>query len=154
MKKYAIGTSQSRVTVSDHTLHTMRQLRVGGVLWADRSRGSLISNETMFANNMARVGGVMVMDRATVNGHASRFTNNQVNFSLLYMTESTVHWSGVTFLAMTNGSLQTLLYLWCTAEPEERQQRCGIVVVVRRWSCPAHTGNEVTCCMGSVEEWL
>ena len=32
-------------------------------------------------------------------------------------------------------------YSWCTAT-----KAC---VVVRRWSCPAHIGNEVSSCMGS-----
>ena len=56
---------------------------------------------------MARVGGVMVTDRTTVNGHASRFTNNRAIFSLFYMTASTVHWSSVTLFNNT-GSLHVL----------------------------------------------
>ena len=32
--------------------------------------------------------------------------------------------------------------IWYTAGLKERQRR-GVGVVVRRWSCPAHTGNEV-----------
>ena len=42
--------------------------------------------------------------------------------------------------------------IWCTAGPEERQQRRWVGVVMRRWSCPAHTGNKVSFCMGGVTE--
>ena len=33
-----------------------------------------------------------------------------------------------------------------TVGPEERQRRCEVGVVVRRWCCSAHTGNEVSSC--------
>ena len=36
---------------------------------------------------------------------------------------------------------------------EESQQRCEVGVVVR-WYCSAHTGNEVSFCVGSVVEQL
>ena len=36
--------------------------------------------------------------------------------------------------------------------PKERQQRCEVGVVVRRWCCSAHTGNEVSSCVGGVVE--
>ena len=39
-----------------------------------------------------------------------------------------------------------------TVGPEERQQRCEVGVVVRRCFCSAHTGNEVSSCVGSVVE--
>ena len=31
--------------------------------------------------------------------------------------------------------------------PEERQQTCEVGVVVMRWYCSAHTGNEVSSCV-------
>ena len=37
-----------------------------------------------------------------------------------------------------------------TIGPEERQQKCEVGVVARRWCCSAHTGNEVSSCVGSV----
>ena len=39
-----------------------------------------------------------------------------------------------------------------TIGPEERQRRCEVGVVVRRWCCSAHTGNEVSSCVGGVVE--
>ena len=39
-----------------------------------------------------------------------------------------------------------------TVGPEERQQRCEVGVIVRRWCCSTHTGNEVSYCMGGVVE--
>ena len=39
-----------------------------------------------------------------------------------------------------------------TVGPEERQRRCEVGVVVRRWCCSAHTGNEVSSCVGGVVE--
>ena len=36
--------------------------------------------------------------------------------------------------------------------PEERQQRCEVCMIVRRWCCSAHTGNEVSYCVGGVVE--
>ena len=36
--------------------------------------------------------------------------------------------------------------------PEERQRGCEVGVTVRRWCCSAHTGNEVSSCLGSVAE--
>ena len=30
-----------------------------------------------------------------------------------------------------------------TVRPEERQRRCEVCVVVRRWRCSAHTGSEL-----------
>ena len=77
-------TSQSRVTISGHTLFAYNEARAGGVLWVDR--GSLILNETMLANNMVRVGGIMVMDRATVNAHASRLILLTIEQILAYST--------------------------------------------------------------------
>ena len=41
-----------------------------------------------------------------------------------------------------------------TVGPEERRRRCEVGVVVRRWCCSAHTGNEVSSCVGSVVEQL
>ena len=37
-----------------------------------------------------------------------------------------------------------------TVRPEERQRRCEVGVVVWRWCCSAHTGNEVCSCVGGV----
>ena len=34
----------------------------------------------------------------------------------------------------------------------ERQRRCEVCVVVRMWCCSAHTGNEVSSCVGGVAE--
>ena len=39
-----------------------------------------------------------------------------------------------------------------TVGREERQRRCEVGVVVRRCFCSAHTGNEVSSCVGSVVE--
>ena len=39
-----------------------------------------------------------------------------------------------------------------TVGPEERQRRCEVGVVVSRWCCSAHTGNEVSSCVGGVVE--
>ena len=39
-----------------------------------------------------------------------------------------------------------------SVEPEERQRRCEVDVVVRRWCCSTHTGNEVSSCVGGVVE--
>ena len=36
--------------------------------------------------------------------------------------------------------------------PEERQPRREVGVIVRRWCCSAHTGNEVSSCVGGVVE--
>ena len=38
-----------------------------------------------------------------------------------------------------------------TVGPEDRQRRCE---VVWWWCCSAHTGNEVSSCVGGVAEWL
>ena len=45
----------------------------------------------------------------------------------------------------------TPVFVW-TVGPEERQQKCAVGVVVRRWCCSSHTGNEVSSCVGSVAE--
>ena len=39
-----------------------------------------------------------------------------------------------------------------TVGPEKRQRRYEVGVVVRRWCCSAHTGNEVSSCVGGVVE--
>ena len=39
-----------------------------------------------------------------------------------------------------------------TVGPEERQRRCEVGVIVRRCCCSAHTGNEVSSCVGGVME--
>ena len=39
-----------------------------------------------------------------------------------------------------------------TVGPKERQGRCEVGVVVRRWCCSTHTGNEVSPCVGGVAE--
>ena len=41
-----------------------------------------------------------------------------------------------------------------TIGPEERQRRCEVGVVVRRWCYSAYTGNEVSSCVGGVVEQL
>ena len=39
-----------------------------------------------------------------------------------------------------------------TVGSEERRGRCEAGVVLRRWCCFAHTGNEVSPCVGGVAE--
>ena len=39
-----------------------------------------------------------------------------------------------------------------TVRPEERQRRREVCVVLRRWCCSSHTGNEVSSCVGGVVE--
>ena len=45
----------------------------------------------------------------------------------------------------------TSVFVW-TVGPEERQRRCEVGAVVRRWCCSAYTGNKVSSCVGGVEE--
>ena len=45
----------------------------------------------------------------------------------------------------------TCVFVW-TVGPEKRQRRCKVGVTVRRWCCSAHTGNEVSSCVGGVAE--
>ena len=47
----------------------------------------------------------------------------------------------------------TSVFVW-TVGPEEGQQRCEVGIVVSRWCCSAHTGNEVSSCMGGMAERL
>ena len=53
-------------------------------------------------------------------------------------------WQEVNGEAISVNAADYSCVIWCTAGLEERQRRCGVGVVVRRWSCPAHTGNEVS----------
>ena len=46
----------------------------------------------------------------------------------------------------------TSVIVW-TLGPEDGQQRCEVGVIVWR-CCSAHTGNEVSSCVGGVVEWL
>ena len=50
-----------------------------------------------------------------------------------------------------NEAKHTSVLVW-TVGPEERRGRCEAVVVVRRWCCSAHTGNDVSPCVGGVAE--
>ena len=43
-------------------------------------------------------------------------------------------------------------YTGVIVRQEERQGRCEVGVVVRRWCCSAYTGNEVSSCVGGVAE--
>ena len=45
----------------------------------------------------------------------------------------------------------TSVIVW-TVGLEERQRRCEVSIVVSRWFCSAHTGNEVSSCVGGVVE--
>ena len=45
----------------------------------------------------------------------------------------------------------TSVIVW-TVGPEERQRRCEVGVVMRRWCCSTHTGNKVSSCVGGVVE--
>ena len=63
-------------------------------------------------------------------------------------------WQEVKSEAMSVNEADYSSVILCTAGPEERQRRCGVGVVVRRWSYPAHTGNEVSSCVGSEAERL
>ena len=53
-------------------------------------------------------------------------------------------------MAVNEEANYTSVFVW-TVGPEERQGRCEAGVVVR-WCCSAHTGNEVSPCVGSVAE--
>ena len=50
-----------------------------------------------------------------------------------------------------NEAKHTSVLVW-TVGLEERRGRGEAVVVVRRWCCSAHTGNEVSHCVGGVAE--
>ena len=47
-------------------------------------------------------------------------------------------------------------YHWWTllaAKLRGRRRGCEVGVVARRMCCPAHTGNEVSCCVDGVVKW-
>ena len=46
-------------------------------------------------------------------------------------------------MAVNEADYTSVIVVW-TVGPEEWQQRCEVGVVVRRWCCSAHTGNEVS----------
>ena len=50
-----------------------------------------------------------------------------------------------------NEANYTSVFVW-TVGPEERRGRFEVGVVVRRLCCSAHTGNEVSPCVGGVAE--
>ena len=62
-------------------------------------------------------------------------------------------WQEVKDEAMAVNEADHSVIVW-TVGPEERQQRCEVGVVVRRWCCSAHTGNEVSSCVSGVVEHL
>ena len=61
-------------------------------------------------------------------------------------------WQEVKGEAMSVNAADYSCVIWCTAGPEEGNKRCGVGVVARRWSCSAHTGNEVSS-WWAVCEW-
>ena len=63
-------------------------------------------------------------------------------------------WQEVKGEAMAvNEAAYTSVIVW-TVGPEGRRHTREVGVVVRRWCCFAHTGNEVSSCVGSVAEQL
>ena len=56
--------------------------------------------------------------------------------------------------AMAVNEAEYISVIVWTVGLEDRQRRCEVSVVVRRWCCSAHTGNEVSSCVGGVAEWL
>ena len=49
-------------------------------------------------------------------------------------------------MAVNEADHTSVIVIVRTVGLEERQQRCEVCVVVRRWCCSAHTGNEVSSC--------
>ena len=62
-------------------------------------------------------------------------------------------WQEVKGEAMAVNEVDNTGVIVWTVGPGERQGRREVGVVVRRCCCSAHTGNEVSTCVGGVVKW-